>query len=138
MNMEHKELARCSSRVLRIVLASVLAVGGPIAIAATAPPAQPVPVAEQTPAATGTLDRVRAAGKIVLGYRTAARPLSYADESGHAAGYAVTLCQKVADDIKVSLGISNLAVEWVTVSADAAPTHVQGGAARSICSAAQT
>jgi putrescine:ornithine antiporter len=43
-------------------------------------------------AAGPTLDRVKAAGKIRLGYRTDARPLSF-EESGKAAGYSVALCQ---------------------------------------------
>ena len=37
-------------------------------------------------AAAGTLDRIRQAGKIELGYRNDARPFSNKDESGKAAG----------------------------------------------------
>ena len=35
-------------------------------------------------AAAGTLERIRTAGKLTLGYRADARPFSYKDESGKA------------------------------------------------------
>jgi hypothetical protein len=63
--------------------------------------ASPVLRAQQTaPAAsssTSTLDRIRSAGRIRLGYRADARPFSYKDELGQAAGYGVALCQKIAE-----------------------------------------
>jgi putrescine:ornithine antiporter len=78
-----------------------------LALAAAAPP---------KPAAM-TLDRIRAAGKIKIGYRTDARPFSFKDESGNAAGFTVALCTAVADAIKADLALPQLAVEWVPVTA---------------------
>jgi ABC-type amino acid transport substrate-binding protein len=68
------------------------------------------------PTRAGTLDRVREQGKLTLGYRSDARPFSYEDESGKAAGYSVVLCQKVADAVKAESGLGQIAVEYVKVA----------------------
>src|SRR5262249_23377204 len=67
-------------------------------------------------AAAGTLDRIRQAGKIELGFREDARPFSYKDEAGKAAGYSIALCEKIADDVKTELGLPSLTVDWVPVT----------------------
>jgi polar amino acid transport system substrate-binding protein len=67
-------------------------------------------------AAAATLDRVKAAGKLTLGYRIDAPPFSYRDDAGKAAGYSVALCQKIGDQVKSELGLASLAVEWVPVT----------------------
>ena len=56
-------------------------------------------------ASAATLDRVKQTGKLTLGYQTDARPFSYRDEAGKPAGYAVALCQKIADQVKAELGL---------------------------------
>ncbi len=85
------------------------------AAAATAAPvvAEPAPV--PAPAPTTTLDRIRSSGRIVLGYRTDAAPMSSRDASGKPVGYSVELCGKVADALKRDLAMSALTVEWVVV-----------------------
>jgi len=135
--MQHRKSARCLSWYLRIGLATALIAVVPLVLAAAAaPPAQPVPAAVQAPPVpTGTLDRVRAAGKLVLGYQTDARPMSYKDESGNPAGYSVTLCQKVADEMKANLGVATLAVEWVAVTGDGGARGVQQGSIDLLCAA---
>ena len=70
------------------------------------------------PAAAATLDRVRETGKLVLGYRVDARPFSYQDASGKAIGYSVSLCEKVAAEVKAELGVPELALEWVPLTLD--------------------
>ncbi len=85
------------------------------------------------PAAAGTLDRVKTAGKIVLGYETDARPFSYQDEAGKPAGYAVALCQKVADEVKAALALPNLAVEWVPIKVEDRFQAVKQGTADLLC-----
>ena len=45
----------------------------------------------ESPAEAATLERVRGAGKIVLGFRVDARPFSYKDASGKAIGYSIAL-----------------------------------------------
>ena len=79
--------------------------------------AKPVPAKGGASAASRgpTLDRIKASGKIRLGYRADARPFSFKDDKGDAAGYSVALCLKAADAIKSALGISSLSIEWVPV-----------------------
>ena len=69
-------------------------------------------------ASAATLDRIQESGKLMLGYRADARPFSYQDETGKAAGYSVALCQAVADQIKAELKLPTLAVEWVPLKAE--------------------
>lgn len=67
--------------------------------------------------AAGALDKARDTGKLTFGYRTDARPFSYTDESGKAAGFSVALCQNIADTVKADLKLPALAVEFVPVTA---------------------
>ena len=66
------------------------------------------PRRQQRPPRTGTLK---------LGYRTDARPFSYA-ESGKPAGYSVDLCQGLAETVKSELNLPGLRVDWVPVTLD--------------------
>ena len=52
-----------------------------------------------TQTGTTTLERIKTAGKIRLGYLSDARPYSYKDESGNPAGFSVAVCQKLADAV---------------------------------------
>jgi ABC-type amino acid transport substrate-binding protein len=112
----------CKPKDLRIALA--LAAGCVSAVIG------PVPVS-----ASAVLDRIKAAGKIELGYREDAAPFSYKDDQGQAAGYSVQICQAVADDLKADLGLSNLAVEWVPVTLDNRFESVQAGKVDLLCGA---
>jgi ABC-type amino acid transport substrate-binding protein len=71
---------------------------------------------QEAPGQSGTLDRIRDAGRVKLGYRTEARPFSYRDESGQAAGYSVALCQQIVDALRREPGYAGLSVEWVPVT----------------------
>jgi polar amino acid transport system substrate-binding protein len=125
MNMQlNKSASR--SHCVRIAIAAALVAVPQLALSQAA--VEPAPAVQS--AASGTLDRVKSAGKLVLGYRSDARPLSYKDASGQAAGYSVTLCQRVADGVKSSLGLPGLAVEWV---ADAGLPDVQQGNVDLLC-----
>jgi ABC-type amino acid transport substrate-binding protein len=90
------------------------------------------------PAQAGTLDRVRQTGKLKLGYRIDARPFSYRDPSGHAVGFAVSLCAKVADDAKVELRLPTLAVEFVPLAMSEAEGALQQGRIDLLCGAVPT
>src|SRR5690348_14683938 len=68
-------------------------------------------------AASNTLDRVRQTATLKVGYYADARPLSYQDESGKPAGYAVAVCQEVANDLKTVIGNPALTVDFVVVNA---------------------
>jgi ABC-type amino acid transport substrate-binding protein len=86
-----------------------------------------------TPAVAGTMDAVKKSGKITLGYRLDARPFSYRDEQGNAAGYSVALCRRVADDLKAELKRDTLSVEFVAVSSEERFSALQQGKIHVLC-----
>jgi putrescine:ornithine antiporter len=92
-----------------------------------------LPLAQAT---AGTLDRVRQAGKLTLGYRADAKPFSYRDEAGKVAGYSVALCERIAEEVKAELGLPALAVEWTPVTLEDRLRAVQDGKIDLLCGAA--
>jgi len=84
-------------------------------------------------APASTLDRIREAGKLTLGYRVDARPLSYQDESGKPAGYSIALCERIAEEVKAELGLSTLTVDWVPVAGEDRFQAVQQGKLDLLC-----
>ncbi len=92
-----------------------------IALLAVAPPAfgqaKKTTAAAAKPAAL-TLERVKSSGTLKLGYRTDARPFSFKDASGNPAGYSVDLCRALGESVKSQLGLANLKVEWVPITAE--------------------
>lgn len=85
------------------------------------------------PASAATLDRIMETGSIRLGYLTDARPFSFRSDSGAAEGYAVALCQRVADQAKEELALPGLRVDWVPVSFEDRLTDVQQGNIDLLC-----
>jgi ABC-type amino acid transport substrate-binding protein len=65
-----------------------------------------------------TLAQIRDTGVFKLGFRMDAKPMSFLDENGDAAGYAVDICRRVATAVKVQLGLDSMKVEYVPVSAE--------------------
>jgi ABC-type amino acid transport substrate-binding protein len=55
------------------------------------------------PAAAQTLEKIRKAGAITLGYIDGAAPFSFADQNGDPQGYSVDLCRAVADSLATQL-----------------------------------
>ena len=53
-------------------------------------------------AAAGTLDRIKASGRITLGYGAEARPFSFQDSGGKPLGYGPELCARVAGSLKAT------------------------------------
>lgn len=84
-------------------------------------------------ASAATLDRVRETGQIRLGYIDGARPFSYRDESGNAAGYAVALCQSVARAVKEQLKLPQLETEYVLLGAEERFDALQQGRVDVLC-----
>ena len=93
--------------------AAALAIGFMVLASLFGPPAH-----ADEPGPAGTLARIKQAGKIDLGYFSDAQPFSYKDQTGRVTGYAVALCQKIADQIKSELRLSELKVNWVAVTPD--------------------
>ena len=92
-----------------------------------------LPFAQIVPASAATLDRVRQTGKLMLGYRDDARPFSYKGGDGQVTGYTVSLCQKVAEQVKAELGLTELAIEWVPVTVEDRFTAVAQGKIDLLC-----
>jgi len=74
--------------------------------------------AAKTQTATEALARIKQTGTFRVGYYADAGPFSYQDEKGQPAGYAVALCQEIANDLKSELGLSSLNVEFVLVTGE--------------------
>lgn len=70
------------------------------------------------PARSDTEARIRSEGKIRFGYRADAQPFSYKDESGKPSGYAVVLCERIAEAVKTELGLATLETEFIPVDSE--------------------
>jgi polar amino acid transport system substrate-binding protein len=90
------------------------------------------------PASATVLERIKAAGKVVLGYREGAAPFSAKGDQGRPVGYTIDLCQAVADDLKTALGVADLPVEWVAVPIESDLASVQEGKVDLLCGAVET
>src|SRR5215475_14266021 len=86
-------------------------------------------------ASADTLDRIRQAGKLTLGFRADARPFSFQDGSGKPDGYSIELCQKVAEEVKTEVGLPSLTEEWVPVTLEGRFHAVQEGKVDLLCGA---
>jgi ABC-type amino acid transport substrate-binding protein len=79
-------------------------------------------------ASAATLERVRDSGVFRIGYRTDAKPYSYRNEKGQAAGYIVDLCLEVAK----ALG-PNIRTEFVQVASNQRFEAIRDGLADILC-----
>jgi ABC-type amino acid transport substrate-binding protein len=64
-------------------------------------------------AATGVLDRVKAAKILTIAYAPNAYPISFQNEDGEPKGYSVDLCQRIVASIKGQLGLDKLDIKWI-------------------------
>jgi putrescine:ornithine antiporter len=133
MNMQNSKTSGNRSRTLPFALAFAILGVAQLGWAQAQPKESTAPAVAAQPAAPGTLNRIRANGKLVLGYYTNAQPMSYRDPSGNAAGYAVTLCKKIAEDVKAELSMQMLAVEWVPLTPATGMQNVQQGKIDLLC-----
>ena len=83
-------------------------------------------------AEAGTLDRIRDSGVFRIGYRADAKPYSYRNENGQAAGYIVDLCLEVAASIRAEVN-SGVQVEFVLVSPGERFESVRDGKVDILC-----
>lgn len=83
----------------------------------------------------GTLDLIRDSGVFKIGYRTDAAPYAYKNTLGEAAGYSVDLCRAVAVAVKQSLGLKDITLEYVPVTAENRFKAVQDGRIHILCGA---
>ncbi|MGF1639675.1 MAG: amino acid ABC transporter substrate-binding protein [Rhodospirillales bacterium] len=97
------------NKVLLAVLATLVTIG-------------PAPAAEFT----GTLKAIKDRGAIVVGHREESRPFSFVD-GGAPAGYSIDLCNRVVQSVKQTLGLADLEVQYVPLTAPERMTAVGGG-----------
>ncbi len=73
-----------------------------------------VPAAAQP--LTGTLEKIKDTGTIVLGFRETSIPFSYLDDQQHPVGYALDICRRIVDAVKTELKMPDLKVETMGVT----------------------
>jgi ABC-type amino acid transport substrate-binding protein len=88
------------------------------------------------PAGAQTLEKIRKAGVIKLGYIDLAAPFSYADPDGQPQGYSVGLCLAVADGIAEQLKKPGLKKRWVKLTPQSRIDAVRTGKVDLECSTA--
>ena len=66
----------------------------------------------------GTLEKIKASGGVVLGYRADSAPFSSLDPQGRPAGYSLDLCTALVDDIADELGVESLHIRLRPVTAE--------------------
>lgn len=75
------------------------------------------------------LEKIKAAGRINVAYRESSLPFSYLDANKQPIGYAVDLCRKLAEAVRVQLQLPSLPIDFVPVtSASRIPTIAEGKA----------
>jgi ABC-type amino acid transport substrate-binding protein len=84
-------------------------------------------------AASPTLDRIKASGKVTFGYRDAAPPFSVRQRDGRVRGYSVELCERVAAEIARALKMPNLKTEWRPVDSETRLPDVVAGKVDAEC-----
>ncbi|HZX94781.1 MAG TPA: amino acid ABC transporter substrate-binding protein [Myxococcales bacterium] len=94
---------RPSIRLLLLLLAAAACAGPQKASSAAVP---------------DTLDRIKAAKTIKLGYRESSVPFSFVGPDGAPAGYSVDLCTRVVHGLRADLAMADLRIEWVKVTPD--------------------
>lgn len=65
----------------------------------------------------GRLKKIRDAQSIAVAYRTDAMPFSFEDSNKQAAGYTIDLCRRVIGALEQQLGVKELKIRWVPVTA---------------------
>lgn len=77
---------------------------------------------------TGTLKKINESGIFVIGHRQASPPFSFVDKAtGKPAGYSVDLCLRVAAGVKQALDLTDLKIEYVTVTPENRIDMVKSG-----------
>ena len=61
-----------------------------------------------------TLAHIKSSSTLNIGYRQL-KPFSFRDIDGKVTGYTITLCNMIADELRLSLGLNKLAVHYIPV-----------------------
>ena len=65
----------------------------------------------------GTLGKIKTSGVLNIGYRESSPPFSFMGPDKRPVGYSIELCMHVASAIQKQLGLANLKLGWVPVTA---------------------
>jgi ABC-type amino acid transport substrate-binding protein len=84
---------------------------------------------------TGTLKRIDETGQINLGFRESEPPMSFQDQDGNPVGYSIDLCDHIAAAVKQKLGRSDIAVNYVPVTAESRFTSIESASIDILCGA---
>jgi glutamate/aspartate transport system substrate-binding protein len=76
---------------------------------------------------TGTLKKAKDTGALTIGYRESSIPFSYLDDKQQPIGYAMDLCMKVYEAVKVELKQPNLKLNLQSVSSSNRIPLLQNG-----------
>ena len=85
---------------------------------------------------TGTLKHISDTGVIQIGFREAEPPMSFLNKSGQPIGYSIDLCNHIAAAVKQKIGRTDIAVEFVPVTAETRFTSIESGSIDSLRSTA--
>lgn len=66
----------------------------------------------------GTLKKIKTSSTLTLGYREAAPPFSFPGPDRRPVGYSVELCMHIASAVQKQLGLADLKLNWVPVTAE--------------------
>ena len=84
-------------------------------------------------AAAGTLDEIKRTKTFKIAYRADSPPFSSISEGGDPQGFSVDLCRIIADHVKTAVGLDDMKIEYVRVSADDRLQAVAEGRAHIEC-----
>ena len=82
-----------------------------------------------------TLERVRASSTFKIGFREDAEPFSFKDTQGEPAGFSIELCRLIATQVRQTLGLDELTIEYVPVGTEDRFQAIRDGRIDILCSA---
>ncbi len=81
------------------------------------------------------LQKIKVAGAIAIGYRDSAIPMSYLDAQQQPIGFSIELCGLIANQVKQTLGMADLKINYVPVTLGDRASQVQNGTVDLVCEA---
>jgi glutamate/aspartate transport system substrate-binding protein len=83
-----------------------------------------------------SLQKIKEAGAITIGYRDSAIPMSYADAQQQPVGFALDLCALAASKVQQALGLADMKINYKPVTSANSASLLEDGSIDLDCSAA--
>ncbi|MCP4288820.1 MAG: amino acid ABC transporter substrate-binding protein [Gammaproteobacteria bacterium] len=64
-----------------------------------------------------TLERIKQTGNLRIGFRESEPPMSFLNKENKPIGYSIDLCTRIANEVQNTLGIQDISIEFVPVTA---------------------